>query len=231
MQRPEIIFEDKDIIVCHKPAGMATQTKRLGQQDMESFLKNYRASKKEQPYIGVVHRLDQPVEGVMVFAKNSKAAAALSKQVQQRIIGKHYYAVCTKTVHAQLQPQEQTEELSLGNTGTLTDYILTDKKNNISKVVSPEDANKNPQAKRAVLDYEVIKQEQDKTLFDITLHTGSQHQIRLQLSNMGYPIIGDKKYGGIANDKLMLCSYRIEFEHPINGTKMDFKIDAPFLTT
>lgn len=231
MQRQEIIFEDKDIIVCHKPAGMATQTKRLGQQDMESFLKNYRASKKEQPYIGVVHRLDQPVEGVMVFAKNSKAAAALSKQVQQRIIGKHYYAVCTKTVHAQLQPQEQTEELLLGNTGTLTDYILTDKKNNISKVVSPEDANKNPQAKRAVLDYEVIKQEQDKTLFDITLHTGRQHQIRLQLSNMGYPIIGDKKYGGIANDKLMLCSYRIEFEHPINGTKMDFKIDAPFLTT
>lgn len=231
MQRPEIIFEDKDIIVCHKPAGMATQTKRLGQQDMESFLKNYRASKKEQPYIGVVHRLDQPVEGVMVFAKNPKAAAALSKQVQQRIIGKHYYAVCTKTVHAQLQPQEQTEELSLGNTGTLTDYILTDKKNNISKVVSPEDVNKNPQAKRAVLDYEVIKQEQDKTVFDITLHTGRQHQIRLQLSNMGYPIIGDKKYGGIANDKLMLCSYRIEFEHPINGTKMDFKIDAPFLTT
>lgn len=231
MQRQEIIFEDKDIIVCHKPAGMATQTKRLGQQDMESFLKNYRASKKEQPYIGVVHRLDQPVEGVMVFAKNPKAAAALSKQVQQRIIGKHYYAVCTKTVHAQLQPQEQTEELLLGNTGTLTDYILTDKKNNISKVVSPEDANKNPQAKRAVLDYEVIKQEQDKTLFDITLHTGRQHQIRLQLSNMGYPIIGDKKYGGIANDKLMLCSYRIEFEHPINGTKMDFKIDAPFLTT
>lgn len=231
MQRPEIIFEDKDIIVCHKPAGMATQTKRLGQQDMESFLKNYRASKKEQPYIGVVHRLDQPVEGVMVFAKNPKAAAALSKQVQQRIIGKHYYAVCTKTVHAQLQPQEQTEELSLGNTGTLTDYILTDKKNNISKVVSPEDVNKNPQAKRAVLDYEVIKQEQDKTVFDITLHTGRQHQIRLQLSNMGYSIIGDKKYGGIANDKLMLCSYRIEFDHPINGTKMDFKIDAPFLTT
>lgn len=231
MQRPEIIFEDKDIIVCHKPAGMATQTKRLGQQDMESFLKNYRASKKEQPYIGVVHRLDQPVEGVMVFAKNPKAAAALSKQVQQRIIGKHYYAVCTKTVHTQLQPQEQTEELSLGNTGTLTDYILTDKKNNISKVVSPEDANKNPQAKRAVLDYEVIKQEQDKTVFDITLHTGRQHQIRLQLSNMGYSIIGDKKYGGIANDKLMLCSYRIEFDHPINGTKMDFKIDAPFLTT
>lgn len=237
MHRPEIIFEDKDIIVCNKPAGMATQTKHLGQQDMESFLKNYRASKKEEPYIGVVHRLDQPVEGVMVFAKNPKAAAALSKQVQQRIIGKHYYAVCTKKAHEQLQlhkqeqiqPQEQIEELSFGDTGTLTDYILTDKKNNISKVVWPEDANKNPQAKMAVLDYRVIKQEQDKIVFDITLHTGRQHQIRLQLSNMGYPIIGDKKYGGIANDKLMLCSYRIEFEHPVNGAKMDYKIDSRFL--
>ena len=83
----------------------------------------------------------------------------------------------------------------------------------------------------AVLDYKVIKQEQDKIVFDITLHTGRQHQIRLQLSNMGYPIIGDKKYGGIVNDKLMLCSCRIEFEHPVNGAKMDFKIDAPFLTT
>ena len=77
----EVIFEDKDILVCRKPAGVATQTKRLGQQDMESLLKNYRAKKGETPYIGIVHRLDQPVEGVMVFAKNQKAAANLSKQV------------------------------------------------------------------------------------------------------------------------------------------------------
>ena len=131
MQRSEIIFEDNDIIVCHKPAGMATQTKRLGQQDMESFLKNYRASKKEEPYIGVVHRLDQPVEGVMVFAKNPKAATALSKQVQQRIIGKHYYAVCTKKAHEQLQlhkqeqiqPQEQIEELSFDDIASITDAL------------------------------------------------------------------------------------------------------------
>ena len=89
----EILFEDKDILICRKPAGVATQTKRLGQQDMESLLKNYRAKKGEPPYIGIVHRLDQPVEGVMVFAKNQQAAAHLSKQVQDRVIGKYYYAV------------------------------------------------------------------------------------------------------------------------------------------
>ena len=89
-QQPEILFEDTEIIVCYKPAGVATQTRRLGQQDMESILKNYRAGKKEIPYIGVVHRLDQPVEGVMVFAKTQEAAAGLSQQVRERTIGKKY---------------------------------------------------------------------------------------------------------------------------------------------
>ena len=99
MQTPKILYEDDNLIVCYKPAGVATQTKRLGQQDMESILKNYVASglqkqgKNAAPYIGIVHRLDQPVEGVMVYAKNPKAAAALSKQVQERSIGKNYYAL------------------------------------------------------------------------------------------------------------------------------------------
>ena len=99
MQTPKILYEDDNLIVCYKPAGVATQTKRLGQQDMESILKNYVASELQEqgknaaPYIGIVHRLDQPVEGVMVYAKNPKAAAALSKQVQERSIGKNYYAL------------------------------------------------------------------------------------------------------------------------------------------
>ena len=82
--QPAIIYEDEDIIVCKKPAGVATQTRRIGQADMESLLKNYRASKGELPYIGVVHRLDQPVEGVMVFAKNKEAAADLSRQIKTK---------------------------------------------------------------------------------------------------------------------------------------------------
>ena len=216
MRSPQIIYEDSEIIVCHKPAGMATQTKRLGQQDMDSYLKNYRASKNEPPYIGIVHRLDQPVEGVMVFAKNKEAAADLSKQVQERIIGKHYYAVCLDNSKSDLQS---------GDKARVEDYMLIDKKNNVSRIVLSD----TPHAKKAVLDYEVIRKEHNKMFFEITLHTGRQHQIRLQLSNIGYPIIGDIKYGGIPNNQLMLCSYKLEIEHPKNHKRMEFKIDCRFL--
>ena len=220
----ESIFEDNDILVCRKPAGIATQTKRLGQQDMESLLKNYRAKKGEQPYIGVVHRLDQPVEGIMVFAKNQKAAAGLSKQVQQRVIGKHYYAV---SGNAPQEPQ-----------GVLEDYLLTDKKTNYTQVIevlgdtwSVTDHTKD--AKKAKLEYIVKESKEGKTLFDIQLHTGRQHQIRVQMAHIGCPLIGDGKYGNgqdIAGTQmrstngLALCSYRLEFEHPSTHKKMDFKI-------
>ena len=92
MGQPDIIYEDNDIIVCYKPAGIATQTRRIGQQDMESFIRNYRAAKNEPPYVGIVHRLDQPVEGVMVFAKNQKAAASLSRQIKEHTTEKYYRA-------------------------------------------------------------------------------------------------------------------------------------------
>ena len=92
MGKPDIIYEDNDIIVCCKPAGIATQTRRIGQQDMESFIRNYRAAKNEPPYVGIVHRLDQPVEGVMVFAKNQKAAASLSRQIKEHTTEKYYRA-------------------------------------------------------------------------------------------------------------------------------------------
>ncbi len=92
MGKPDIIYEDNDIIVCYKPAGIATQTRRIGQQDMESFIRNYRAAKNEPPYVGIVHRLDQPVEGVMVFAKNQKAAASLSRQIKEHTTEKYYRA-------------------------------------------------------------------------------------------------------------------------------------------
>lgn len=211
----QIIHEDNDIILCYKPAGVATQTKRLGQQDMESLLKNYRAKKGELPYIGVVHRLDQPVEGVMVFAKNQKAAASLSKQVQEHMIGKYYYAV---SAHAPSQAK-----------GVLEDYLLTDKKTNHTTVVSSNMGNNLPrEAKIAKLEYKVIAQEKveagtNRALFDIKLHTGRQHQIRVQLAYMGCPLVGDSKYGD-SKGQLALCSYRLQFTHPTTGKVMDFSI-------
>lgn len=203
----EIIFEDRDILVCRKPAGVATQTKRLGQQDMESLLKNYRAKKGEPPYIGIVHRLDQPVEGVMVFAKTQQAAAHLSKQVQDRVIGKYYYALSASA--------PKVKE------GMLEDYLLTDKKTNFTQVVDE----KTNGAKKAKLEYKVVATKENKTLFDIKLHTGRQHQIRVQMAHMGCPLVGDSKYGKKqCVDNLALCSYRLIFEHPISRKVCDYKI-------
>ncbi len=212
----EIIFEDDDIIICHKPAGVATQTKRLGQQDMESLLKNYRAKKGEPPYIGVVHRLDQPVEGLMVFAKNQNAAANLSKQVQQRAIGKHYYAV--------------SENMPAKKEGVLEDYLITDKKTNFTRAIEYEvwknTLDKLPkEAKYAKLEYKYVKSAGKKSLFDIKLHTGRQHQIRVQMANAGCALVGDSKYGETGDkEQLALCSYKLEFEHPRNKHPMKFEI-------
>lgn len=207
IKEPEILFEDKDILICRKPAGVATQTKRLGQQDMESLLKNYRVKKGEPPYIGIVHRLDQPVEGLMVFAKNQQAVAALSKQVQDRVIGKYYYAVSAS--------EPKVKE------GVLEDYLLTDKKTNFTQVVD----GKLNGAKKAKLEYKVVEKKGNKTLFDIKLHTGRQHQIRVQMVNAGCPLVGDSKYGEAGSrEQLALCSYKLEFEHPSKKIPMQFEI-------
>ena len=216
MNNLNIVYEDKDIILVHKPAGVATQTKRLGQQDMESLLKNYRAKRNEPPQIWVVHRLDQPVEGIMVFAKNQKAAGDLSKQVQQHIIGKYYYAV---SAH---EPKEKA--------GILEDCLLTDKKTNVTQVVSAREVDSArtdlpKEAKKAKLEYEVIGTKEDKTLICVKLHTGRQHQIRVQMAHMGCPLIGDSKYGeGASREGLALCSYRLEFLHPATRKEMQFEI-------
>ena len=213
----EILFEDEDILICRKPAGVATQTKRLGQQDMESLLKNYRVKKGEPPYIGIVHRLDQPVEGIMVFAKNQKAAAHLSKQVQDRVIGKYYYALLAHL------PEDDRE-------GVLEDYLVTDKKKNFTMVVDydvwKESLENLPkEAKYAKLEYKWLKSGNNKALLDIKLHTGRQHQIRVQLANVGSPLIGDSKYGEAKEgEQLALCSYKLEFEHPAKKIRMKFEI-------
>lgn len=205
----QVIYEDDSVLVVYKPAGIATQTGRVGQKDMESTLRNYLAAKGESPYIGVVHRLDQPVEGVMVFAKNPKAAAALSAQVQSRAIGKNYYAV--------------TEQIPESTEGTLTDYLLFQRKKNMSIVTGAE----NKDAKKAELSYVMLAQTSCHALLDVGLKTGRHHQIRVQMAHMGCPLIGDGKYGHTANGRtadLALCSYRIAFDHPVSGRREEFQI-------
>ena len=207
---PEIIYEDQALLVCRKPAGIPVQTARTGQQDMVSLLKNYRAAQKEEPQVYVLHRLDQPVEGIMVFAKQKEAAASLSRQIQQKTVDKYYYAL----VEGALNPPE----------GTLTDYLLRDGKSNTSRVVSEGTKG----AKQAVLSYKVKQAAKGRSLVEIRLETGRHHQIRVQMARAGYPLTGDKKSNPDCSDGYLpigLCSVKLSFRHPSTGEKRTYSIE------
>lgn len=212
-----IIFEDNDILVCHKAAGIAVQNARIGVADMESSLKNYLVLKNPEtvPYLGIVHRLDQPVEGVLVFAKNKKTAAGLTKQITTGNIVKEYLAV--------------TDRMPEKCQGRLEDYLKKNGKNNTSEVVSLKISG----AKKAVLDYEVLEELVDertstgrRVLIKVQLETGRYHQIRVQMAHAGMPLLGDRKYnpGETSVFPLGLCSCHLVFRHPINRKKMEFQV-------
>lgn len=211
----DILYEDDDIIVCIKEAGIATQTKRIGQKDMESMLRTYRMQKGEPSYIGTVHRLDQPVSGVMVFAKTKESAGNLSRQIATKAADKFYYAV--------------TDGLPGRKKGILQDYLLRDGRTNLSKVVTAQTNG----AKRAELSYEVLEQNDKNAVLRIQLHTGRHHQIRVQLAHAGCPLVGDRKYNFKENVKasgqpLALCSYKIAVKHPKTGRMVSYEIDLPY---
>lgn len=215
--KDHIIYEDKEIIVCHKPAGFAVQNARFGTMDMENALKNYIAAKEpgKMPYIGIVHRLDQPVEGVLVFAKTAAAAKELSRQMSAGEMCKEYLAV--------------TSHKPLNNTGILEDYLKKDGKTNTSGVV-PEGM---PGAKKARLSYRFLAEVQsvstesgNKYLIGISLETGRHHQIRVQMAHAGMPLLGDRKYNPDEKTALPLglCSCELRFCHPKGRKNMKFHV-------
>ena len=208
--KESITYEDEDLIVLHKKPGTAVQTKQTGKQDLISLLKNYRAEKDEAPYIAPINRLDQPVEGLVLFAKNEKAAANLSAQLTRGEIGKWYLAI----VMDQNLPQE----------GHLRDFIKKDAGTNLSKIV-PEGTK---DAKEALLDFRKLKVDGDQALVEIHLLTGRHHQIRAQMAFHGWPLLGDRKYGVARGQNEpstpALCAYRLVFRHPVTGEKQIFEI-------
>lgn len=212
-----VIYEDDAVLILHKKSGIPVQTKKAGEKDMVSLLKNYRAEKGEEPFIGLVHRLDQPVEGVMVFAKNRQALSFLNRQVSQGKLEKHYHAIVC------LQPGERVKT---GENYTLTDYLIKDGKNNCSFVAEPSA----PGAKKAVLSYRFLKQREGLAEVLVKLHTGRHHQIRVQMSHGGYPLAGDRKYGGdralqaAEGNHIALCAAKIGFIHPKTLKKMEFSV-------
>lgn len=236
--KTEILYEDNDIIVAYKPAGLAAQTAKIGQQDMVSELKNYLQKKNAQTvqkrpaaYLGVIHRLDQPVEGLLVFAKNAESAAKLTRQLQRQSDGsmfhKHYYGA--------LWGKPDKKE------GELTDYLYKSKDNRavIAEASEIKGGGLAAGAKKAALRYRVLQtierpmgQPGEISLAEIDLLTGRFHQIRVQMAHGGTPLLGDLKYGSgesvaasraLGIQSVALCAYSLEFVHPATGERMNFR--------
>ena len=226
----DIIYEDEQILICHKPAGLAVQSASFGQKDLESMVRTCLAEKKGKadPYLAVVHRLDQPVEGLVVFAKTKKAAASLSAQVQNGRMKKDYLALVQmkKGVdeNKRLSHESTSPSCHDKHAQILTDYMLKDGKTNRSYIVSKETKG----AKKAVLEYEILEQKEDRVLVRIHLQTGRHHQIRVQMAGAGMPLLGDTKYNpdAIKGQQLALCADHLELIHPVTGKKMDFSCKA-----
>ena len=238
--RTKIIFEDRDILVVQKPAGLATQTARVDQQDVVSELRNYLAGPS---YLGIVHRLDQPVEGLLVFGKTKSVAASLTAQLGHKdkdgTLNKHYYCVICGRVS--------------NKDGQLVDYLYKDITNR-AVVLSADAALKEPRAKQASLHYHILeetvvsatenhsmltvdRQQPSSTclsLADIQIDTGRFHQIRAQMAHGGMCLLGDTKYGDDFSRNLSeqleirsvaLCAYSLEFIHPVTKEKLQFQIE------
>lgn len=193
-----IVYEDDDICVCHKPSGVLTQSDRGFSQDMVSALMTYERKKGvKAPFIAPVNRLDRPVEGLVLYAKNSRSAAALTGQITSGEVDKCYYAVVDITGGNSMEDMQK--KLHDREMTTLEDYLLKDSKTNMSKVV-PENTQG---AKKAVLEYQVLDMDTDgkRAFLKVKLHTGRHHQIRVQLANAEIPILDDTKYGIVCDAK------------------------------
>ena len=206
-----IIYEDNHLLVVEKPINIPVCEDITNDIDLLTILKNYLKEKYNKPgnvYLGLVHRLDRPVGGIMVFAKNSKAASRLSNQVRENKLKKTYYAVV---------------ENKIDKKGTLKDYLIKDNKNNISKTTTKE------KGKLSILDYELIKTVDNLNLVKINLQTGRSHQIRVQFSSRNNPLYGDQKYNKNAkpNTQIALFAKKLSFYHPTTNELLTFEIDLP----
>ena len=204
-----VIYEDNHLLVVEKPINIPTQEDNTKDKDLLTILKEYIKEKYNKPgnvYLGLVHRLDRPVGGIMVFARTSKAASRLSEQVRNKTFKKTYNAVVIGNIE---------------NTGKLKDNLLKDEKRNIVKI------DKN--GKEAILNYKKLNYKNNMSLVEINLETGRSHQIRVQMAHHGYPLFGDQKYNKTAKvgEQIALFAKKIEFIHPTTNELLTFELDLP----
>ena len=211
---PEIIYEDNHLLVVVKPQGIPVQKAESSNDDFQSLLKDYLKRKYDKPgnvFLGIVHRLDQPVGGVMLFAKTSKAASRLSEQIRQNLWKKQYLAVVDGI------PKEKK--------AVLEDWLVKNEEKNEVYVSKKGD----PKAKFARLSYEALGSKNGRSLLKITLETGRAHQIRVQLSTRGLPIVNDHKYNKNSKNiaDIALWAYSVEIIHPVTKEKLVFSKEMP----
>ena len=212
-QNINILYEDNHLLVVIKPSNIPTCSDISNDKDLLSILKDYLKNKYNKPgnvYLGLVHRLDRPTEGIMVFAKTSKAASRLSEQIRKNELNKTYYAVIENI------PKKED---------TLIDYLYKDEKNNTSYITNET------KGKKSILKYTLISTKNNLSLVKINLLTGRHHQIRVQFSSRNYPLYGDHKYNKnfINNNKenLALIAAHLSFYHPVSKELLHFSIDLP----
>lgn len=211
----KVIYEDNHLLVVEKPVNILSQGDDTNDKDMVNLLKDYIKKKYNKPgnvYIGLIHRLDRPVGGVMVFAKTSKAASRLSEQVRNKTFNKTYLAI----VHGTMKSSEDT----------LKDFLYKNKKTNMVTVVKKN----HKDAKEAELDYRVLNFKENLSLVQVNLRTGRSHQIRVQFSSRKHPLYGDQRYGKEINkvgQQIALWSNKIELYHPTTKEKMEFTCHTP----
>jgi len=227
-----ILYEDDDIIVCEKPVNVLSQSGRSFDEDMVNILKNYLYESKGivNGYIGLVHRLDRAVAGVMVFAKTTKALSNLNKQVQDKNFKKAYFAVCENL---------NNKDIQVGTSKNVVNFLEKNARDNVSYIRQEKSKN----AKRSELNYTVLEKSMDDSLVlvKVDLLTGRHHQIRVQMNGEGLALWGDTKYNKDFlkrhSDRkwvdLALFSYKIAFRHPTSNKNMEFEIKPkekePFL--
>ena len=203
MRTIPILYEDNHLLIVEKPVNVPVQEDRSGDPDLLSILKQDLKSRYNKPgnvYLGLVHRLDRPVGGVMVFAKTSKAASRLARTLQDRQFERTYLTVVRGV------PKRKK--------AVLKDYLLKDRRRNLVSAVPAGTKN----AKLAILEYEVLNHEDELSLLHVKLYTGRSHQIRVQLATIGHPIYGDQKYGKNINkpgQQIALWAYSVQFPHPV----------------
>ncbi|MBF0749950.1 RluA family pseudouridine synthase [Mammaliicoccus lentus] len=210
-----VLYEDNHLLIVEKPVNIAVQEDASKDMDLLNMLKSYIKEKYNKPgdvYLGLVHRLDRPVGGVMVFARTSKAASRLSNELRKQQIYRKYKAIIRGTL-----PNKQ---------GELVDYLYKDRKKNLVTVVS----SKNKGGKKAILEYKVLSKKDNLSMLEVELKTGRSHQIRVQLANQGTPLYGDQKYGEHVNkhgQQIALWASSLSVKHPTKDEMITVESEPP----